>query len=307
MTETDTSCAIGLDVGGTKIAAGIVTFPSGIILKKITEPTRPRSGGDSLLATVRGISERLVSLTNESGLTPVGIGLGVAELVDLEGNVTSDHTIKWVGVPVRKLLGDLAPTVVDADVRVASLGEARFGIGIRYQSFVYVSVGTGIGSTLVQEGIPYAGSKGNALIMGSSPLSTSCTECGSKLDPVLEEFSSGPALVHRFLAAGGKATRAEDVVGAAREEDPSAIDIITSGAESLGVSVAFLVNVLDPQAVIVGGGLGSSEGMYFKHLVISTRERIWSQHSRDLPILQSRLGPDAGLVGAATRAHSEFT
>jgi predicted NBD/HSP70 family sugar kinase len=306
MSETDTSCAIGLDVGGTKIAAGIVTFPSGTVHTKTTKPTRPQNGGDSVLETVREIAQSLIDISTRKNMHPVGIGIGVAELVDLEGNVTSGHTINWVDVPVQAILEELSPTTVDADVRVAALGEARYGMGVEHESFGYVSVGTGIGSTLVQNGLPYGGARGNALIMGSSPLSTICTECGSQLHPVLEDYSSGPAIVRRYKASGGKADKAQDVFRAALSNDQSAIDILVSAADSLGVSVAFLVNVLDPHAVIVGGGLGSARGIYFDRFVTSTRGHIWSTTNRNLPILQSHLGADAGMVGAATRAYLEF-
>jgi len=306
MTETDTSCAIGIDVGGTKLAAGIVTFPSGTIHTRLVEPTNPQNGGSAVFDLVEHAARKLIQTARTANINLVGIGVGVAELVDLEGNVTSDHTINWVDIPVQDRLQELAPSIVDADVRAAALGEARFGAGKNYPSFAYVSIGTGIGCTLVQNGLPYSGARGNALIVGSSPLSTVCTECGSQLHPVLEAFSSGPALVHRFVMSGGQATRAEEVFDAAEKGNEKAKEIIISAADSLGASVGFLVNVLDPHAVILGGGLGSRLGIYFDRVLASTRKHIWSPASSKLPILQSRLGPEAGIVGAAARAHLQF-
>ncbi len=158
-------------------------------------------------------------------------------------------------------------------------------------------MGTGISYCLVQDGKPYAGARGNALILASSPLTTTCTACGATLRPVLEEFASGPALAARFGA-----TRGEDVLAAAATNDQAAIAVVESAGAALGVSVAWLVNVLDPQAIIVGGGLGLAGGRYWDSFVAATREHIWAEGSRDLPILMAALGPDAGLIGAAAAA-----
>jgi glucokinase len=116
----------------------------------------------------------------------------------------------------------------------------------------------------------------------------------------LEEFASGPALVARYNEeAGAHLLRGEDVLAAVTAGDPVAVEIVRSAGVALGVSVAWLVNVLDPEAVIVGGGLGSAPGLYWESFVAATREHIWSETQRNLPIFHAALGPDAGIVGAA--------
>ena len=138
---------------------------------------------------------------------------------------------------------------------------------------MYVTVGTGISSCLVQDGVPYAGARGNALILASSPLTTVCTTCDAVLRPVLEEYAAGPALVARYnRAAAGRMVRAEQVLAAARAHDHVAADVVFTAGEALGVSVGWLVNVLDPAAVIVGGGLGLAGGLYWDSFVAATRE-----------------------------------
>ncbi|NJN82023.1 MAG: ROK family protein [Caldilineaceae bacterium] len=122
----------------------------------------------------------------------------MAELVDRAGNVTSAHTIDWRDLPVQSLLSELLPTVVESDVRAPALAEARYGAGREYPLFVYITVGTGISSCLVIDGEPFAGARGNALVLATMPLTTTCSECGARLSPVLEEFASGPALARRF-------------------------------------------------------------------------------------------------------------
>ena len=101
-----------------------------------------------------------------------------------------------------------------------------------------------------------------------------------------------------------KAARAQEVTEAVSRNDPVAIRVVQSAGEALGNSVGFLINLLDPEAVIVGGGLGLTGGLYWSSFVASTRKHIWSDATRDLPILPALLGTDAGLIGAAATVWS---
>jgi glucokinase len=294
------SYAIGLDVGGTKIAGGVVNLASGVIEFERTIPTRPDRGGQAVLADTVRLAENLLNQAKALNLEILGIGLGAPELVDLAGNITSAHAVAWQDLPVQETLAQLAPAVVESDVRAAALGEAHFGSGRPLKLFVYITVGTGISCCLVQDGQPYAGARGNALILASSPLTTTCHVCGTTLTPILEEFASGPALVARYnRQAQASVERGEDVLAAVEAGDEVAVEIVKTAGEALGVSVGWLANVLDPEAVIVGGGLGSAKGLYWDSFVASTRRHIWSETNRDLPILAAALGPEAGVVGAA--------
>jgi glucokinase len=297
---SDSFLAVGLDVGGTKIAGGIVALPSGEILSKDLIMTLPQRGGDAVLSDTLAFASRLVAEAERKGTRLLGIGIGVAELIDPEGNVTSGQTIAWRGVPVRERFSEIAPASVESDVRAAALGEAMFGAGRPFKAFAYITVGTGISYTLVQDGRPYPGSRGNAILLSTGALSTTCTECGAELHQVLEEFASGPGLVARYnQRSPRKAARAQEVTEAASRNDPVAIQIVQSAGAALGNSVGFLINLLDPEAVIVGGGLGLAGGLYWDSFVDSTRKHVWSEATRGLPILPALLGPDAGLIGAA--------
>ena len=182
-----------------------------------------------------------------------------------------------------------------------SIVQAIFGAGRGHRLFVYITVGTGISYCLVQDAQPFKGAKGNAIVMGSSPLSTVCTHCGAKLHPVLEEFASGPGIATRFAKGhnGEPTETCEGVFRAASDGDKEAIEILTSAGEALGVSVAFLVNVLDPEMIVVGGGLGTAGGAYWHAFERSCRDHIFADNTRGLPIVTATLGVDAGLVGAA--------
>jgi glucokinase len=297
----DLTCAVALDVGGTNIRGGVCSFPSGRILIKDRIPTLADRSGAKVLSDALAFAQDLVGKARESGLRFLGIGLSVGELVDLEGNVTSGSRIQWEGLPVKNQFSALAPTIVDADVRAGARGEALFGVGQRFRIFAYVTVGTGMSHSLVIDGEPFAGARGNALILSSSPLTTICTECGAILNPILDEIASGPALVARYNASGpaSEVARAEQIFEAVDEGDTLAWHVLSTAGEALGTSVGFLVNVMDPEAVVVGGGLGLAGGAYWDSFVSSTRAHIWSDTNRAIPILPAALGVEAGLIGAA--------
>lgn len=292
--------AIGIDLGGTKIAAALVSFPSGQIRARETIPTLPARGGEAVLADTVNLARRLSRQAEEIGKPVVGIGIGIAELVSLKGEITSDYIIKWRDLPALETISQIAPARFESDARAPALAEALFGAGKACNIFIYVTVGTGISYCLVIDGRPFRGAHGHAIIAGSGPLTSECSACGAVQDQVLEEFASGPALVARYnRQANTPVTTAQEVLAAAAAGDPVAREVVRSAAASLGNSVGFLVNVLDPETVIVGGGLGLSGGTYWDCFVESSRRHIWSDISRTLPIIPAALGNDAGVIGAA--------
>lgn len=299
---------VGLDIGGTKIAGGLVMFPSGQIMARQTVPTAAARGGAAVLADALALAHALLAEARERGVSGAGIGVGVAELVDPAGVIASAQTIAWRGLALAESFAALAPTVVESDVRAAALAEALFGAGRPFRDIVYVTVGTGISHCLVQDGRPYAGARGNALIFASAPFSVTCAACGSAQRPVIEEIAAGPALVaHYNQGQPGAASSGRDVLALAAAGQPTAMAVVHAAGEALGVGVGFLVNVLDPEAVIVGGGLGLAGGLYWNSFVGAARRHIWADNARDLPIVPAALGLDAGVIGAAAQwlRHSE--
>jgi glucokinase len=307
MSNSRKTGAIALDVGGTKIAAGVVLWPSGAILNRTVVLTRANRGGKPVLEDTLALAGDLHAWARTQDIRVAGIGAGVAELVDRDGNVASSCTIAWRGIPVQRELSRIAPAQVESDVRTAALAEAIFGAGQGQSHFVYITVGTGISHCLVENGRPFKGARGNAIALASSPLSTTCSCCGAKLRPVLEEFASGPAIARRFGqrqqelipdGAGPAIESAHEVFLAAGEGDELAKEILASAGEALGVSAAFLVNVLDPGLLVVGGGVGLAGGLYWDAFEKACRQHIFADSSRTLPIARAKLGVDAGLVGA---------
>ena len=298
---TTASTILGIDVGGTKVAAGLLAWPSGEVLKRLSWPTRPARGGRAVLDDALEMSRELAATT-----TPAAIGLGVCELVNREGRLASAHTINWLDLPVLDELSAVAPAFLEADVRAAALAEAAFGAGREFRQFLYVTIGTGISCCLMLDGQPHLGAHGATGTMASSPLPPTCESCRHATPVTLEQLASGPALLARFAAAHGEAASAQEVLAAAESGHSMAAQIVDTATTALGSHLALLVNVLDPGAVILGGGLGLSEGLYRQGLVAALRRHIWSPSLRALPILSAATGADAGWMGAAAHAANCF-
>jgi glucokinase len=291
--------AIGIDVGGTKIAAGLVRFPAGNVTCRQIIRTRAERGPEEVLTDVVTLAFAL-SAQLPHGERFAGIGIGVPELVDVQGRITSGQTIDWRGIALSDRLAEIGAVCIEADVRAAALAEAWFGAGRPYRLFAYVTVGTGISSTLVQNGRRYAGARGNALVLASGPTSTVCPQCGARISTVLEDIASGPALARRYRPiCADEAVQCENVLEAALLGDAKAAGIVQEAGEALGSSVGFLVNILDPEAVVIGGGLGLAGGLYWHSFLDSVRRHIWADATRDLQVVPAELGTDAGLIGSA--------
>lgn len=304
--------AIGLDVGGTKIAGGLALFssdgaPARPLARRVIR-THPERGGRAVLDDVIQLGRQLaanIPAGNASQSAISAVGVGLCELVDRQGNAASAHCIDWLKLSVNAELSRIAPSAhitLEADVRAAAHAEAVLGAGRGLDAFLYVTIGTGISCCLMIKGRPLLGARGATGTMASSPLWLPASGLSDLPGPTLEELASGPALIKRFNAAGGQATSGQEVLNAVRASHPAATEIVRSATEALGSQLAVLVGTLDPEALIIGGGLGLSEGPYWDWLAAATRRRIWSDHQRDLPILQAATGPDAGWLGGALAA-----
>jgi predicted NBD/HSP70 family sugar kinase len=300
MTGGDGAGVLGIDVGGTKIAAGVVDPATGAIIRRQTIATEPARGGPAVLADTLGLARRLVEA---AGRRVIRIGVGVPQLVDNAGRIRSAYNFDWTDLPVRERLSTLAPTTIESDVRAAARAEARFGAGKGRRIFTYVTIGTGVSYCLVNDGRPHAGANGFAIHFASSALHVPCEACGHINAPVLEEIASGPAISAAYARRTGRSVGgAADLLAAATSGDAIASDLVIAAARQLGPLVALVVNMLDPEAVVLGGGLGVAAGVYREELIASTRAHIWADACRDLPILPAALGVDAGLIGAALAA-----
>jgi glucokinase len=279
---------IGIDIGGTKIAAGAVRFPSGEIIAERIIPTHAERGGEAIL---RDVAEIITELSGHLAEPISGIGIGLCELVSPNGDIMTTGTIRWNRRDVVDRLERFAPVTIEADVRAAALAEARFGAGQNSPNCLYVTIGTGISSCLVLEGVPLTGARGATGTIASGPMPVAL--------PPIERFASGPGLVATY---GNNVASAQEVLAAAQSGDNKAAETIRRAAEAVGASIGWLINVLDPELVILGGGLGSREGLYRDVLVRSARDHVWWPPHREVPFVSAKTGTKAGMIGAAVAA-----
>ena len=257
--------ALGIDVGGTKIAAGVVDVETGAVRERRVVPTHPQRGGVPVL-------DECVALAAELGGGTLPVGVGLCELVDLSGRPTTADTVDWRDLDVASAIA--APrVVVESDVRAAAVAEARFGAGAGVSPFLFVIVGTGASACLVLDGQPYAGAHGDAITLGAPPVET---------------IASGPALAR---AAGVE--RAEDALA-----DPAHAPLVAAAAEALGGVLAVLANALDPALIVLGGGLGV-EPVFQERVERACRDRLTYPRTPALRVVPSTLGTEGGVVGAA--------
>ncbi|MDW5317052.1 ROK family protein [Rhizobium sp. PL01] len=292
---------VGIDLGGTKIAAGLVDIQSGAMTHFRRRPTLVSEGPAAIIRDVAEIAAEIIALAKAEGRFPLSVGIAVPELVDLEGRVCSDwnFSIETIGADVEKLLG--IPTMADSDVRAAAHAEARFGTGRSHQSFVYVSLGTGISYSLVINGRPWSGANGFAIHFASSELALPKEDDTGLTIANAEDFASGKGMQRCFARRAGEpledGVRTLEVMSS--KGDPLSTRILDEAAEVTGRLLAQMINMIDPEAVVLGGGLGCSTGRYREKLEQHMRENIWAKHCQSIPLKLAALGEGAGVVGAA--------
>jgi glucokinase len=308
MSRPDRSGALGIDIGGTKIAAGVVSVPDGQVLARAGTRTLPHRGGQAVLEDVLRVARSLKETAAGQRVRLCGIGVGLPELVDLQGGIASRATLDWQSGQVLDAFQEILPTCFEADVRSAALAEARLGAGRGQRCFLYVTIGTGISCCLVLDGRPYTGARGFAGTMASQR-SLVADPLGHLVTALpLEHFASGPALAARYrIARPDFAGSGSAVTTLAAQRDPAAIEVVGSAGRALGAAIGHLVNVLDPESVILGGGLGLAGGLFQQEIEASARKHLWSPVARQLPFHIAATGPDAGLIGAALRAVESFS
>jgi glucokinase len=300
--------AIGIDIGGTKVA-GLRVAEDGAVLDRTERPTP----ADDVAATVETVSELAAELAAAGG---EAVGVGAAGMVDFAAGVLRyAPNLAWKEIPLRDLLSERTglPCVVDNDANVAAWGEYRFGAARGYRHVLVVTVGTGIGGGIVSDGELFRGAHGFAAEIGHFIVEPGGPPCGCGNRGCWEQVASGQALDRLARAevqrdpggriaalAGGAEATGRHVSDAAREGDPSATAIFAAVGRRLGEGIAGLVNILDPEVVIVGGGVAEEGAVLLEPARGAFVDAVEApEHRPEVPILAATLGNDAGAIGAA--------
>lgn len=291
--------ALGVDIGGTKIAAGIVT-EQGEVLSRVSAPTPATAGGPAVVDVALALARELL---REHDADAVGIGAAGVISPETQDVISATGSIAdWAGTVLGRTVSeslDLSAIVVN-DVHAHALGEAIFGAGRGEQSMIMAVVGTGVGGAYVQDGKVQMGTVGAAGHIGHIPVADAAgLPCPCGRSGHVEGLCSGAALVPLFHSLGGdiSVTSAREVIARA-DSDPAATEATTRAARGLGQALGGVVNMLDPSSIIISGGLGISPGLWWSTLVHQVRKTTIPLLEL-IPVRRATLGNDAAIIGAA--------
>lgn len=291
---------IGVDVGGTKIAAGVVTT-QGVLLESVVQPTPAIQGP---VAVLDAIAQVVTSLLSGDAVRGVGIGTGGA--VDRQRGVVvaaNELLPGWSGVDIRAELGRRLPLpiVADNDVNVFALAEQYFGAGTSRSDVLYASVGTGIGGGIVAGGTllrgahSTAGEFGHIAVPEAEGYRCNCGRSGH-----LEAVASGPAMTRRYREynPAAEVTGLRDVLQRALARERTALRVLREGAVAMGRAMGGLVNIIDPELVVLGGGVADIGVEYWEPLRSAFEAELLPGVS-GVTVEPAVLGSRAAVVGAA--------
>ncbi|MQA78578.1 MAG: ROK family protein [Streptosporangiales bacterium] len=293
-----TPVVLALDVGGTKVLGGLVT-PAGEVLRTREASTAAPGGADPGLRTTRDVARRLAGDASGVGEV-VAVGAGFPEYVRA-GELRSHEVLAWTGQPAGLLAAVVpgVPCVVESDVRCGAIGEAVLGAGAGLRSVLYAAWGTGLSSTVVLDGRPLTGERGEAIALGELGVS-SVVDAGWEGN--LERYASGQGVAERYSALTGDAVRgAVDVARRAAGGDACAAAVLESAGRAVGTALGWLVAVLDPAAVVLGGGLGTATTPAADAARQAYDDTV-ARRPHPPSLIPARLGSRAGLIGAALAA-----
>ena len=314
---------MGIDVGGTKIYAGIVDAETGKVLATARKRTHPERGVDFF-------SQRLLVVAQEAldaaklpdGESLLAIGIGIAGQVDRAKGVLLSSPNLARGLK-DLALADLLhkqfniPVVVGNDVEVAAYGEQQFGAGRGYDDFVCVFVGTGVGAAIMQGGQIRRGFTGTAGEIGHTIVQYGGRICGcggrghleayasrSAVTRVLQaELARGrPSKLRDLLKEGDTAIRSKMIARCIDDGDELVIETVTEAADYLGAGLGSLATFYNPQCIVLGGGLIEAAPLVLERASLRAHEAALPAATRSLTIAKCGLGDDSGIIGAAWMA-----
>jgi glucokinase len=290
-----TEVVVAVDIGGTTLRAGLVDA-AGAVLWAVEEATvNTACGRDPGLRQLASLVDRLRVEADKQGHTVRAISFGFPEYVTGD-RLTSCEVIAWDRQPAEMFgqSADGVPVFVESDVRCAALAEAATAPAGEGGLF-YVSWGTGLSSTLVVDGACLAGRRGEAIALGELDVPA---VVDADWTANLEQFASGGGIARRYAASHPSAeVDGRTVAGLAEAGDPDSMAIVDSAARAVAAALRSCVAILDPDVVVLGGGIGSADGL----LVATLRaelDRLLLPRPDPPPVRTAVLGARAGLIGA---------
>jgi glucokinase len=299
--------AIGIDIGGTSAKLALVSR-SAKILARASTPCAPRLPWRSLL---RNIAAAAAELSGKSGVC--GIGIGCAGCIDVVQGIVrfSPNLPLWKNVPLKAFMEEAlgASCVIDNDVNMMALAESRYGAARGALNVCCITLGTGVGGGLLFGGELYRGQSMSAGELGHISIEPEGLPCNCGNRGCLERYIGREGLIRLArLAMRGKKSMLSQmgeltpiaIADAAKRGDEAAKAVWEKAGYYLGLGVVGIVNLLNPDVVVVGGGIGNAGNLLLKPARKTVRSRALPVPGRHVRIVRAALGEDAGVIGAAT-------
>jgi glucokinase len=287
--------AIGIDVGGTKIAAGVIDR-DGQIDHRVERPTPTESREEFL-----ELLDEIVDELRGDGVAAIGFGLP-STIDQRTGRVVGSVHVPLADFGFRDHVAERfsVPVALDNDGNVAAIAEWKIGAGRGSDHMIMLTLGTGVGGGLILDGKPYRGFVGAGaeighmvLDYGGPPCSGSCTGHGH-----FEQVSSGGAADRKAVELLGPDATGRELVGAAREGNQVALEAVREIGRKLGAALGSLVNIFNPEVIVIGGGFSQARDLFLEPALETMKVEALAPGRDLVRIVPALLGPDAGLVGA---------
>ena len=311
----------GIDLGGTKILV-LIADATGRVLGQARVATQAAQGPEGVIARIADTVRAAAADAQIELSTIRAAGVSAPGPIDVaEGVITDPPNLPgWHNVPLAKTLHDrlAIPTLLENDANCQGVAEHQFGAGRGYADMIFITVSTGIGGGIIINNELYSGTSGAAGEVGHIGVSVDGPTCGAGHVGCLEAFASGTAIAARakeMIAAGGlirtarlaehdPPVSAKTVFLAGQQGEAEATALIESAGRYLGIGLASLINIFNPQAIVIGGGVANMGETILGPAVETARTRAFAQSFTDVRIVEGELGERAAALGAIAVAQN---
>ena len=307
--------SIGVDLGGTKILAGIVEKQTGKVVFEVKNKTKKEKGNKKITAKIIETLEELINNSNISKDEISSIGLGLAGQVDRKkGILINAVNLDCKDLNIKEILEEKfsIPVNIGNDVEVATFGELKFGAGIGYKDIVCIFVGTGVGSSIVKEGKIHFGASQSAGEIGHIIVDLNGRACACGGNGCLEAYASRTAIETRILGAvkkgrksviteltDGKSISSKHIKKSLEAHDEVVTQYVNEAIDYLSGGIASVINFYNPELIILGGGLIQSVEDFYLQTIKKARAKSLPTPAAKIEFKKAALGDHSGVIGAA--------
>jgi len=298
---------IGLDLGGTNLKYALGDEDGKLIVKK-KKPSRAKEKSDLILDN---LVESVNELKSQQKTEIKAVGIGSPGCIDFEhGQIigVAANLPEWSNAPIKNKLEEKIniPVFVDNDANLMALAEARLGAAKNYKNVVCLTIGTGIGGAIIVDGNLYRGATYSAAEIGHMSIEFNGRKCRCGNRGCLELYTAAPAMVERYvhklkkngLFYESQEISTKSIFEKARVHEDLAIETINEVCDYLGAGIANILNLVNPEIVVIGGGVANAGEVFIKRIASATKERALNANARKVKIVKAELGNDAGVIGS---------